>query len=43
MARRREKGRYFEVFQMDKPEDVLTKLEALVTVTKEWEPTAEKS
>lgn len=35
-----EKGDISEVFQMDKPEDVLTKLEALVTVTKEWEPTA---
>ena len=34
-----EKGDISDVFQMDKPEDVLIKLEALVTVTKEWEPT----
>lgn len=34
-----EKGDISDVFQMDKPNDVLIKLEALVTVTKEWEPT----
>ena len=33
-----EKGDISDVFQMDKPEDVLVKLDALVTVTKEWEP-----
>lgn len=35
-----EKGDISDVFKMDKPEDVLNKLEALVTVTPEWEPTA---
>ena len=34
------KGDISDVFQMGKPGDVLIKLEALVTVTKEWEPTA---
>ena len=38
-----EKGDISDVFQMDKPNDVLTKLEALVTVTKEWKPTNEEN
>ncbi len=38
-----EKGDISDVFQMGKPEDVLIKLEALVTVTREWEPTAGKA
>ena len=38
-----EKGDISDVFQMDKPNDVLIKLEALVTVTKEWEPANEEN
>lgn len=33
-----EKGDISDVFQMDKPEDVLIKLEALTAVTAAWEP-----
>lgn len=38
-----EKGDISDVFQMDKPNDVLIKLEALVTVTKEWNPANEEN
>ena len=38
-----EKGDISDVFQMNKPNDVLIKLEALVTVTREWEPTAREA